>query len=165
MCHIFVMSVTCLRHDVMSVTRLIYTSDMTLSYVQLDSSLSIAIKCNALLSSARQFRRRNATPATRYITLQHTATHCNTLQHTAAHHTTVQHTATHYNKVQHSATQCNTVQHTATHCNILQQIATHCNALQRTATNCNEVQLTTAYCNLLQRTLKRTARPCSHPAP
>jgi len=35
----------------------------------------------------------------RWITLRHTATHCNTMQHTA--------------------TQCNTLQHTATHCTTL----------------------------------------------
>ena len=44
-----------------------------------------------------------------YVTLQHTATHCNTLRHTATHCNTLQHTATHCNSLQHTATHCNTL--------------------------------------------------------
>jgi len=100
-----------------------------------------------------------------YLSMQHTATHCNTLQHTTTHcntlqHTlqqlrnsavpiTQQHTATHYNTLQHTATHCNTLQctatriavHTVTHCNTLQRIVRFITALylslQHTATHCN----------------------------
>jgi len=111
-----------------------------------------------------------------WITLQHTATHCNipwvhrltllvswciciltrcnTLQHIA--------TWTHYISLHISATfhvctcrGCSSANryvhhHTATHCNTLQHIATHCNTLQHIATHCNTLQHIATQCNTLQ---------------
>jgi len=53
-----------------------------------------------------------------FLSLQHTATHCNTLQHTATHCNTLEHTKTEQGL--HLSLQHNTQQHAATHCNTLQ---------------------------------------------
>ena len=95
--------------------------------------------------------------ATLYITLQHTATHCNTWQHCLdldiSRH--LEATATLYITLQHTATHCNTWQHnpeasseptlyiTPQHLDILrppQHSTPHCNTLQHTATHCNTIQ-------------------------
>jgi len=87
--------------------------------------------------------------ATRYNTLQHSATLCNILQCTVAYCcTTLLDTL-----LKCIATHCNTLQtHVATHCNTLQQTATHSNILQHTATYYN---------NTLQHTLQHTTPHCT----
>jgi len=78
----------------------------------------------------------------RFVSLHHTATHCNTLQNTATHCNTLQHTATHCNTQWHGVShEPHTLQHTATHCNTLQRTATHCNTLQHTATHSDIARL------------------------
>ena len=87
----------------------------------------------------------------KFITLQHTATHCNTLQRTATsprayrlcEFVTLFYTALHCNTLQHTATHCSTLQHTAAHCRTLQNTAAHCRTLQHTAAHCNTMQRTT----------------------
>jgi len=73
------------------------------------------------------------TPATRYNTLQHTATCCNMLQQHNSSPAHIQYsrcTFVYVARLQQTAT-------TATHCNTLQHTATHCNTPQYTATHRN----------------------------
>jgi len=83
---------------------------------------------------------------THYISVQHTAAHCNTLQHcntpivcdvVCAQATDLRKHAFDETVVcTHILYYCNTLRHTATHCNTLQHTAIHCNSLQHTATYC-----------------------------
>jgi len=80
--------------------------------------------------------------ATLYITLQHTATHCNTWQHNpeASSEPTLYITPQHLDILrppQHSTPHCNTLQHTATHCNTIQRplLSQHSTSHRNTSTS------------------------------
>ena len=102
-------------------------------------------RCARRASGPRTIHDLGIYAATRYSTLQRTATHCNALQRTATHCNALQHTAAHCNTLQHTTTHCNTgvalgrisIIWAPTLCNTLQHTATHCNTLQHTATHCN----------------------------
>ena len=77
------------------------------------SELQRVAVCCSVLRSKHTSRAMCEDVSSCYITLQHTATHCNTLQHTATHYKTMQHTA------------CDTLRHTATHYKTMQHTAPH----------------------------------------
>ena len=114
-----------------------------------------------------------------YLSLQHTATHCNTLQHTEAAtieltfenvytpktvvttpFDTLQRPGTQFYTLQRNAKYCkilqHTLQHTAAPCTTLQHTATHCDTLQPAqeglATHCSTLQHTATPWKTLQRT-------------
>jgi len=119
---------------------------------------SVCCKCVAVCCSVLQLSERAAvciamlsvriTPVqcyAMYVTLQHTATHCNTLQHTATH--------------------CNTLQRNATHCAspmmyVTLQYVTHCNTLQHTATNCNTLSYDVCHTTVCNSALQCDAVCC-----
>jgi len=106
----------------------------------------------------------------RWLTLQHTATHCNVPQHAATHRSILQHAATCCITLQYPAAHCNILQHTAIHCDTLHYTAIHCNTLHHTATHCNTLRHTAIHCNVLQHTaihcdtLQYTATHCKYTA-
>jgi len=103
--------------------------------------------------------------ATRYNTVQRSATHCNAvgvyevkcvlfsfinLLHCATCCNVLQRIATLHNALQRITMHCNALQHSTTHCNVLQHIAAHFNASQRSATHCNTAQHIATYCSTMQ---------------
>jgi len=81
-----------------------------------DLGMQDAFAYNTVLAGlAKRKQWREVRTATRYTTLQHTATHCNTVLAGLAKRKQWRevHTATHCNALQHTATHCNTLQHRA----------------------------------------------------